>query len=48
VLLSLDNTELASAKQFDALAGKLDKSRAVTLLVRRGNSVSFLIVRPGR
>ncbi len=48
VLLSLDNTEINSAKQFEALAAKLDKSRAATVLVRRGDSVNFLIIRPTR
>jgi serine protease Do len=48
VLLSVDNTEVTGAKQFDALMAKLDKSRPVTLLVRRGDSVNFLIVRPMR
>jgi serine protease Do len=48
VLLSLDNTEITTAKQFEALVAKLDKSRAVTVLVRRGDSVNFLIIRPGR
>ena len=46
VLLSLDNTELTSAKQFEALVAKLDKAKAVTLLVRRGDTVNFLILRP--
>jgi serine protease Do len=48
VILSVDNTEVSSAKQFDALVAKLDKTRAVTLLVRRGDTVNFLIVRPTR
>ena len=48
VLLSLDNTEVTSAKQFEALAAKIDKSRAVTVLVRRGDTVNFLIIRPGK
>ena len=48
VILSLDNTEIGSAKQFDALVAKLDKSRAVTVLVRRGDTVNFLIIRPTR
>jgi serine protease Do len=48
VLLSIDNTEIGSAKQFEALVAKLDKSRAVTVLVRRGDSVNFLIIRPAR
>ena len=48
VLLSIDNAEIASVKQFEAVAGKLDKSKTATLLVRRGDVVNFLIVRPGR
>ena len=48
VLLSVDNTEVTSVKQFEALAAKLDKARAVTLLVRRGDAVNFLILRPGK
>ena len=46
VLLSLDNNEVTSAKQFEALVAKLDKSRAATVLVRRGDTVNFLIIRP--
>jgi serine protease Do len=48
VLLSLDNTEVASAKQFEALVAKLDKSKPVTVLVRRADTVNFLIIRPVR
>jgi serine protease Do len=48
VILSLDNTEISSAKQFEAVVGKLDKNRAVTALVRRGDTVNFLIIRPAR
>jgi serine protease Do len=48
VLLSVDNTEVNSAKQFEALVAKLDKARAVTVLVRRADAVNFLIIRPSR
>lgn len=48
VLLSIDNTEISSAKQFESVVGKLDKSKSVTVLVRRGESVNFLIIRPAR
>jgi serine protease Do len=48
VLLSIDNTEIASAKQLEAAIAKLDKARPVTLLVRRGDVVNFVIVRPVR
>lgn len=48
VILSLDNTEVTGAKQFETLVGKLDRSKPVTALVRRGDSVNFLIIRPAR
>jgi serine protease Do len=48
VVLSIDNTEIGGVKQFDAVVAKADKSRAITLLVRRGETVNFVIVRPVR
>jgi len=48
VILSMDNTEVTSSKQFETVVGKLDKSKAVTALVRRGDTVNFLIIRPTR
>jgi serine protease Do len=46
VILSIDNTEVTDAKQFGALVGKLDKSRAVSVLVRRGEFTSYVVIRP--
>ena len=48
LLLSVDNVELGSVKQFETLIAKLDKARPVTVLVRRGDTVSFVIIRPVR
>ena len=48
VILSIDNTEITSVKQFESVASKIDKSRAVTALVRRGDTVNFVIIRPAR
>ena len=48
VVVSVENTEIVSARQFDALVSKLDKSRPLTLLVRRGEAANFLILRPTR
>ena len=48
VLLSVDNAEIANVKQFEAAVAKLDKSKVVTVLVRRGDTVNFLIIRPAR
>jgi serine protease Do len=48
VILSIDNTEITSAKQFETVAAKLDKSRAVNVLVKRGEAASYLLIRPQR
>ena len=46
LILSLDSIEITSAKQFEATLAKLDRAKPVTALVRRGDSVNFIIVRP--
>jgi serine protease Do len=46
VILSIDNTEVASARQFESIAAKLDKARAVSVLVRRNEWVNYLVIRP--
>jgi len=48
VILALDNTELADVKQFVAVAAKLEKSKAISVMVRRGEWVNYLVIRPGR
>jgi len=48
VILSLDNTEITSAKQFESVVGKVDKAKPVTALVRRGDWVNYLLIRPGK
>lgn len=48
VILSLDNTEVADARQFASIAAKAEKSRAVSVLVRRGDAVNYLVIRPTR
>ncbi|CAN5220452.1 DegQ family serine endoprotease [soil metagenome] len=48
VLISLNNTDVTSAKQFAELVGKLDRSKAAVLLVRRGESAQYITIRPTR
>jgi serine protease Do len=48
VVLSMDNTEITDAKQFAALATKAEKARAISVLVRRGEWVNYMVIRPGR
>ena len=48
VVLSIDNTEITDSKQFATVAGKVEKARAVSLLVRRGEWTNYFVLRPGR
>jgi serine protease Do len=48
IVISVDNTEISGAKQFEALVAKLDKAKPVSLLVRRGDAATFIVLRPGR
>ncbi|WP_310738469.1 DegQ family serine endoprotease [Ideonella alba] len=46
VLLQIDNADITDAKQFTALVAKLDKNKAVSVLARRGDWVSYYVIRP--
>jgi serine protease Do len=48
VILSVGNTEVADMKQFTAAMAKVEGARAVSVLVRRGEWVNYLVIRPGR
>jgi serine protease Do len=48
VILSFDNTEVTDLKQFNQLVAKAEKSRAVSVLARRGEWVNYFVIRPAR
>ncbi|KAB2875059.1 MAG: Do family serine endopeptidase, partial [Burkholderiaceae bacterium] len=48
VILAIDNTEVTDLKQFLSIATRAEKARAVSVMVRRGEYVSYLVIRPGR
>jgi serine protease Do len=48
VILSVGNAEVADMKQFAAAVAKVEGARAVSVLVRRGEWVNYLVIRPGR
>jgi serine protease Do len=48
IILSVDNQEIADAKQFAAVASKLDKAKRATFLVRRGEWVNYVVVEIAR
>ncbi len=48
IVLSVDNAEVNDAKQFNAAVAKADKTKALNMLVRRGDGVNYLLVKPSR
>lgn len=46
IILMMNNVDIKDAKQFDAMAAKLDPKKSVVLLVRRGEVSQFLVIRP--
>ncbi|MEO6321070.1 MAG: DegQ family serine endoprotease [Polaromonas sp.] len=48
VIVSIANTEVTGIKGFEAALAKIEKSKNVTVLVRRGELAQFLIIKPIR
>jgi serine protease Do len=48
VIVSVGNTEVANVREFDAAITKIDRSKPVPLLLRRGELATYLLIRPQR
>ena len=48
VIVSMANAELGTVKDFEATLAKIDKTKNITVLVRRGELAQFLIIKPAR
>jgi serine protease Do len=48
IILSVDNAEVTDSKQFAATVARVEKARAISVLVRRGDAVNYVVIRPGR
>ncbi|MDO8457193.1 MAG: PDZ domain-containing protein, partial [Burkholderiaceae bacterium] len=48
VIVSIANTEVTSVKNFEAALAKIDKSKAVNVLFRRGEWAQYALIRPAR
>lgn len=46
IILRVGDTDITSAKQFDAVAQNLDPNKMVAVLVRRGDNTQFVPLRP--
>ena len=48
VIVAIANIEVTSVKEFEVAAAKVDKTKAINLLFRRGELAQFAIIRPVR
>ena len=46
LILAVANTEIGSVKVFEALMSRIDKTRPVSVLIRRGDAAQYLLIRP--
>jgi serine protease Do len=46
VILSVNNTEVGDVKQFQGVVQKADRGKPVSVLVRRGEWVNYLVIKP--
>ncbi|RYF35754.1 MAG: PDZ domain-containing protein, partial [Comamonadaceae bacterium] len=48
IIVAIGNTEVGSVKEFDAVVAKLDKTKPIPVLLRRGELATYLLIRPAR
>jgi serine protease Do len=48
VIVQINNVAVLSVKDFDTVMAKLDKSKAVNVLFRRGEWTQYVVIRPSR
>ncbi len=48
VIVAIGNTEVASAREFEAAVAKIDRSKAVNVLFRRGEWAQYAVIRAAR
>ena len=48
IILALANSEVLSVKDFEAVLGKVDKSKTLSVLFRRGDWAQYALIRPAR
>ena len=46
VLLQVNNQDIQSAEQFNAVVAKLDRSKTLVVLVRRGEAAQYIPIKP--
>ncbi|HEX9721087.1 MAG TPA: DegQ family serine endoprotease [Ramlibacter sp.] len=48
IIVAISNTEIAGVKEFDAVVAKVDKTKPIPVLLRRGELATYALIRPAR
>jgi serine protease Do len=48
VIVAIANTEVSSVKEFETVVSRIDRSKPVNVLFRRGEWAQYAVIRPGR
>jgi serine protease Do len=48
IIVAIGNTEINSVREFDAVVAKVDKTKPIPVLLRRGELATYLLIRPAR
>jgi serine protease Do len=48
IIVALGNTEINNVREFDAVVARVDKSKPIPVLLRRGELATYLLIRPAR
>jgi len=48
IIVAIGNTEIGNVKEFDTVIAKVDRSKPVPVLLRRGELATYLLIRPSR
>ena len=48
LILVIANVEVTSLKEFELIMSRVDKSRPINVLVRRGDSAQYVLIRPAK
>jgi serine protease Do len=48
IIVAIGNTEIGNVKEFDGIVAKMDKSKPVPVLLRRGELATYVLIRPAR
>jgi serine protease Do len=44
--LAVANTDVSSVQVFESLMSRIDKTRPVSVLIRRGDGAQYVLIRP--